>query len=121
MPATLCIHAFLFLVPVQVGEWEVETPVPGWLGHQEHVFPHHYRENAFPYKHALVNPLFFSFVGLWLFQSYIFPHSKTLKVFRVFQVLPKFIPSKPDIAIWGQQAVHSPGFSPGIHSIHPGE
>lgn len=32
-----------------------------------------------------------------------------------------FIPSKPDIATWGQQPVHNPGFSPGIRSTHPRE
>lgn len=77
MPVTLYIHAPLFLLPLQVGEWEVEAPVPGWLGHQEHVLPHRCiwwlswanltLEKAFPYKNALVNPLFFSFVGLCLF------------------------------------------------------
>lgn len=80
IPVTLCSHAPLFLVPVQVGEWEVETPVPGWLGHQEHVLPHHCREKAFPYKHALANTLLFWFVGLWVFLELPLPPSKTLKV-----------------------------------------
>lgn len=86
------------LLPVQAGEWEVESPVPGWLGLQEHVLPHHCREKAFPYKHALVNALFFSFVGLWFFKNCISrphlpPNPKDVRVFQVW-----FIPSEPDIA-----------------------
>lgn len=72
-----------FLLCVQVGEWEVESPVPGWLGHQEHVLPHHCREKAFPYKHALVIALF-SFVGLRFIKN-LFPSSKTLKTLGYFK------------------------------------
>lgn len=80
---TLCSHAPLFLLPVQIGEWEVETPVPGCLGHQEHILPHHCMEKAFPYKHALANTLLFWFAVFFL--ELPPSPSKTLKILGYYK------------------------------------
>lgn len=64
LPATLCIHAPLFphCLFRQIGEWEVESPVPGCLGHQEHVLPPTAGKRLFLINTLWLNALFFWFV-----------------------------------------------------------
>lgn len=93
-PATLCIHAPLFLLPVQVGEWEVETPAQAGWGIRSMLSPTTAAGGSlgqiWPWKRLFLIKtlwLIFSSFHLWVcgcFRTALSPPSKTLKILGYF-------------------------------------